>query len=72
MATLDQIIGRGVRYKSHYNLPKNEQVVKVFLMILRAPKGSRVPSGDELLYDVLKKKLHIKNEVDKTLKEISI
>lgn len=72
MATLDQIIGRGVRYKSHYNLPKKEQIVKVFLMILKTPKGSFVPSGDELLYNVLQKKLQIKNEVEKTLKEISI
>lgn len=72
MATLDQIIGRGVRYKSHYNLPKEQQVVKVFLMILKTPRGSSIPSGDELLYNILSKKLKIKNEVEKTLKEISI
>lgn len=72
MATLDQIIGRGVRYKSHFNLPKNQQNVKVFLLILKTPKNSKNPSGDELLYDILKQKLYIKNDIEKILKNISI
>jgi superfamily II DNA or RNA helicase len=32
-AKINQVIGRGVRYKSHENLPENEQHVKIFYWI---------------------------------------
>jgi superfamily II DNA or RNA helicase len=72
MATLDQIIGRGVRYKSHINLPKSRRIVDVFLIILKTPKYAKLPSGDQLLYDILERKEMIRNDVENILKNVSI
>ena len=33
-ANLDQIIGRGIRYKSHINLPKEDQNVTIYMLLL--------------------------------------
>lgn len=37
-ATEEQVIGRGVRYESHTHLPKNEQDVTVYHLIITKPK----------------------------------
>lgn len=33
-ATADQVIGRGIRFKSHYNLPKKDQIVDIYKLFL--------------------------------------
>lgn len=74
---LDQIIGRGVRYKSHAHLPKSMQKVNIYLMTLvekefidGTQKISR--SGDYLLYKIIEKKREYGQIVEDRLKNISV
>jgi len=74
---LDQIIGRGVRYKSHAHLPKSMQKVNIYLMTLveqefidGTQKISR--SGDYLLYKIIEKKREYGQIVEDRLKQISV
>ncbi len=71
-ATLEQIIGRGSRYKSHFHLPISQRIVNVYLLILNSPRFAYVPSGDQLLYSILQEKEYIKNVIARVLAEISI
>jgi hypothetical protein len=46
------VIGRAARFKSHANLPPQEQNVTVYWLILTKPKDrwrDRLPSADEML-----------------------
>lgn len=70
-ATIDQIVGRAVRYKSHIKLPPDQRYVDVYNMVLVSPYKS-TPSGDELLYDIINRKAEILNDVIKMLKDASI
>jgi superfamily II DNA/RNA helicase len=48
-AGIDQIIGRGARYKSHIHLPKEEQKVDVFLLLLITEVDKRDISDDDII-----------------------
>lgn len=69
-ATIDQIIGRAVRFRSHINLPPKERYVDVYTMILKSHTGT--PSGDELLYDIIERKTEMLNYIVDMMKEASI
>ncbi len=76
-AMLDQIKGRGVRYKSHLHLPADRQRVKIYLLQLveRAfleGKIKKSSSGDYLLYEIIKRKEGVEKAVSKMLQNISI
>ena len=76
-AMLDQIIGRGVRYKSHSHLPKKLQTVHVYLLILvekDVASGNKIvsKSGDYLLYKIIDKKKKFNTIIENTLKKISV
>jgi len=70
-ATINQIIGRAVRYKSHINLPIDKRKVDVYSIVLKSPYKS-VPSGDELLYTIINRKAEMLIDVEEMLKKISI
>jgi superfamily II DNA or RNA helicase len=57
---LEQLVGRAIRYKSHWHLPKEQQNVNVYFMILTKPdivdEEDAVESGDRILYNIVKKK----------------
>jgi superfamily II DNA or RNA helicase len=57
---LEQLVGRAIRYKSHWHLPKDQQNVNVYFMILTKPdivdEDDAVESGDRILYNIVKKK----------------
>jgi SNF2 family DNA or RNA helicase len=58
---LNQVIGRAVRYQSHMYLPKSEQTVDVYKLILKKPKrkpvtDSGVDSADDVLYEMSNEK----------------
>jgi SNF2 family DNA or RNA helicase len=69
-ATLEQAIGRTVRYKSHENLPPNERVVHVYVLYCVKPKSfigsvmsrvglenpEKLPSVDILMDNIIKRK----------------
>jgi superfamily II DNA or RNA helicase len=75
-AGLQQIIGRAIRYKSHYHLPKKERKVDVYFMMLSKPDSleeeEAAASGDKLLYAIIERKKIIFSMLTEILKEISI
>ena len=76
-ASLDQIIGRAIRYKSHEHLPPDQRKVDVYYMILDIPVSEKtqpfnVPSGDVILYEIIKEKEKILSLVNEELSLYSI
>lgn len=70
-AIMDQIVGRGVRYRSHVHLPKAEQQVNIYKMKLVSHDGT-VETGDEKLYDIIARKEAMQNLVTEILHTVSI
>jgi len=71
-SVMEQIVGRAVRFKSHANLPINQRKVDVFNLILKTPDGADVPSGDEILYQIIYNKQKQMDDVNRVLKNASI
>ena len=67
--TMVQIKSRAIRFRSHINLPKEEQVVTIYYMAL---VGQEVKSGDEVLYRIIKSKEEAKKQSERILKNLSI
>ncbi len=55
-ASLEQVVGRAIRYKSHEHLPKNKRVVSVYLMALVDPKVNISKIGDDTEKEELSEK----------------
>jgi superfamily II DNA or RNA helicase len=55
---IKQVVGRGVRYKSHSDLPLNQRHVDVYHLITRKPKNNKdtLLSADEYLQKISDKK----------------
>lgn len=73
-ARLDQVIGRGVRYKSHDDLPNNERNVKIEKFYSTVPESGRIikrkRSGvDEYLRDRAAEKQELIDSIKKLLAE---
>lgn len=66
-----QVRGRAVRFKSHSTLPKEEQKVDIYYMILETGVKS-CKSGDTVVYDIVEQKKKNGLEVDRMLKKLSI
>ena len=75
-ASLQQIIGRAIRYKSHTHLPLNQQKVDVYFMALTKPVGVGTPgavaSGDILLYGIIEKKKELNAAIIAILEDMSL
>jgi len=79
-SSLDQIIGRAVRYKSHETLPLNERHVDVYYMVSVEPnavkweidEGDFTDSGDRLLYNIIRRKNLTGDFIVDMLKKIKI
>ena len=76
-AMLDQIKGRGVRYKSHEDLPEKYRNVRIYLPKLVEKsyidgtlKFSK--SGDLILYEIIKRKMKVEKLVIDMMKDISV
>jgi SNF2 family DNA or RNA helicase len=82
---IEQIIGRGCRYKSHEHLDPKERFLDVYKMIIVAPKDHTeieldvigkvledYKTGDEILYSIIKRKVKINKDVKDLLKSSSI
>jgi len=48
-ARIEQIIARGSRFQSHFNLPKKEQTIQPYIYISIYPKGYVNPNPEKLL-----------------------
>lgn len=80
-AGLQQIKGRAIRYQSHTHLPKDQQNVSIYKLIMVAPDANikekdawrkSLSSGDVLLYNIVKSKEMLQEEVIDIIKEVSI
>ena len=76
-AGLQQIIGRAIRFKSHHSLPKSQRVVSVYFMALIPPANidqnqPHIPSGDQLLYSIIREKVKLEVLLTKILRKNSI
>jgi len=71
-ASLEQIVGRAIRFKSHLHLPKEERKVNVYFLSLvkpdSVPEEDAVMSGDKKLYEIIKNKKKITDEIMPMLK----
>lgn len=56
---IDQVVGRGIRYKSHANLPEDKRVVDIYHLVLekKSGYGKDTPTADELLMSMSKNKM---------------
>jgi superfamily II DNA or RNA helicase len=70
IARIQQIIGRGVRFCSHSDLPKSKQIVEVFLYLATHPKEEQ--TIDEYIWSIAKKKYKLIEEFEFALKENAI
>lgn len=78
-AKVDQVIGRGIRYKSHSDLPESERYVNVYHWLSVIPRSifslpwSKVrPSADEYLYNISIQKDTVLNIFYKVICDSSI
>lgn len=72
IAKIDQVIGRGIRYKSHISLPKSKQNVTVYFWI-SIPSNQQGKMGtDEYLYSFSEKKKEDMELFLSTVKKVSI
>lgn len=73
---IEQVIGRGIRYKSHEHLPESDREVDVEHYVSTFPKGMFGPSKDktidEYLYANSEEKEKLKNEIKNLVKTAMI
>jgi superfamily II DNA or RNA helicase len=68
---MDQIIGRGIRFCSHKDLPKAERYVNVYLYIATAPHASHT-TVDQHIYDLMKKKYGLMEQFYSLIREVAV
>jgi superfamily II DNA or RNA helicase len=73
MSRINQIIGRGVRYKSHYDLPEEERDVEIYkyCSIKRNKKISSKLFIDEQKYVLSEEKDRSNKEIERILKQVA-
>jgi superfamily II DNA/RNA helicase len=71
---IKQVIGRAAWYKSHSNLPPNQQNVTVYRLVLSKPKtaSDKLKSADDMLLEMSEKKTHSIKQFYKILHKNSI
>ena len=52
IAKINQVIGRGIRYKSHESLSKNQRLVNVYYWISEPELSKDKKGSDEYLYEL--------------------
>lgn len=69
---ITQVIGRAIRYKSHYALPNDERNVKIYRWISVFPTKINNISADQHLMEISKSKHEILESIIEVIKEGSI
>lgn len=71
---IEQVIGRGVRYKSHTDLPESQRKVTVYNLLLSPPSehANLYITADEILYSMGKEKTSNIDEMYKVIRSTSI
>ena len=73
MSRFEQVVGRSIRFCSHKDLPENKRKVTVYLYMATIPneKYNKI-LVDEHIYNIAKKKQHIIDQFEDTIKESAI
>lgn len=71
-AKINQVIGRAVRYQSHKNLPKDQQLVHIYRWCSIFPSNYNNMSADEYLIDLSRIKTNIMNAFESIIIDASI
>ena len=72
IAKINQVIGRGIRYKSHISLPLKQRLVNVYYWV-SLPKLEKNKTGaDEYLYELSNDKINLMEDFMKSLVDNSI
>jgi SNF2 family DNA or RNA helicase len=69
---IEQVVGRGIRYKSHANLPQEKRFVDVYHLVLEKNNTLDGPSADELLMGMSNTKVDKIDQLMIQMKETSI
>lgn len=75
---IEQVIGRGVRYKSHANLPEDKRYVDIYYLLLEKTEShynelsEMKPSADTMLYEMSKSKMNLIEQMLEQIKANSI
>ena len=75
---IEQVIGRGVRYKSHANLPEDKRYVDIYHLLLEKNEdhynelSGMKPSADTMLYEMSKSKMNHIEQMMEQIKAMSI
>lgn len=69
---IKQVIGRAIRYRSHIDLPKKEQIVNIYRWVSVFPERVSNKSADQYLIELSKNKDMIFNLFDKIIQNVSI
>jgi hypothetical protein len=70
ISRIQQIIGRGVRFCSHKDVPKDKQIVYVYLYLATHPKESK--TVDQYIWSIAKQKHLLIEQFEHALKENAI
>jgi hypothetical protein len=68
---IDQIIGRGIRFCSHKDMPKDKRVVKVYLLLAVLP-SSKKKSIDQYIYETMNSKNKLMEQFYKAMEQSSV
>ena len=72
MAKIQQVIGRGIRYKSHEDLPMTQRLVNVYYWVSIPNLAKNKSGADEYLYELSNGKIDTINEFLKVIINSSI
>lgn len=72
LSRIDQIIGRGIRYKSHENLKEKDRRVDIFLHVAIFDKKNEDSSIDIFKYKISQKKDFLIKNIEHIIKKVSI
>jgi superfamily II DNA or RNA helicase len=70
MKFIDQVIGRGVRFCSHKDMPKKERFINIYFYLSTYNKKKQ--TVDQYIYDLAKKKEKLIDKFEKIIKSCSL
>lgn len=70
MSRLEQVIGRGIRYCSHKDMPEDKRYVLIYLYLATYPNDPE--TIDQKIFDLAQEKLHIRSQFETAIKEAAV
>jgi hypothetical protein len=71
MSRLEQVIGRGFRFCSHKDLPKENREIQVFIYVSVDPSNKKL-TVDKLILDMAHQKNDLTKQFEQVIKDAAI